>query len=298
MKLGITDKAYKRLDEATTPYFAKTRRNRLERTGFSIISNNCWAGSVYRYYGLPYQSPTAGLYFFAPDYIKLCGDLRRYMSLSLEPLDIVDSPHRDELVAKGQRDVPLGLLGDIEVVFLHYPSFEEAREKWERRASRINYDDVFFKFSEMNHCGETELGAFSRLRHRNKVLFTVEDRPDLGCSVRFGRRYVANGEIGNDTVAFRRYFDLTGCLNSPPEKYGGGLVVSFEAFLRFRVASGSFRGSPEGEGGASRARPRLSAGRRRRPRGAEFRRPIPPLNDMTASLGGAVNFHPNWGDDV
>lgn len=222
MKLGITDKAYKRLDEATTPYFAKARRNRLERTSFSIISNNCWAGSVYRYYGLPYQSPTAGLYFFAPDYIKLCGDLRRYMSLSLEPLDIVDSPHRDELVAKGQRDVPLGLLGYIEVVFLHYPSFEEAREKWERRASRINYDDVFFKFSEMNHCGEAELVDFSRLRHRNKVLFTVKDRPDLGCSVRFGRRYVANSEIGNDTVAFRRYFDLTGWLNSPPEKYRGG----------------------------------------------------------------------------
>ena len=37
---------------------------------FTIISNNCWAGLVYQHFGLPYNTPTAGLFFFAQDYLE------------------------------------------------------------------------------------------------------------------------------------------------------------------------------------------------------------------------------------
>ena len=60
----------RKLREYTNPWFALARRKKLNRADFTVISNNCWAGSVYRYFGLPYLSPTAGLYFFASDYIK------------------------------------------------------------------------------------------------------------------------------------------------------------------------------------------------------------------------------------
>ena len=46
---------------------------------FTIISNNCWAGRVYQYLDMPYLTPTAGLYFFAPDYIKFVSDLKKYL---------------------------------------------------------------------------------------------------------------------------------------------------------------------------------------------------------------------------
>lgn len=56
----------RKIREQTNPLFVKSRRQRLNRCDFSIISNNCWGGSVYRYFGLPYQSPTAGLFFSLP----------------------------------------------------------------------------------------------------------------------------------------------------------------------------------------------------------------------------------------
>lgn len=79
---------------------AAGRRNRLARTDFSIISNNCWAGLAYRYFGLPYQSPTAGLYFFGSEYVQFAGDLRRYMSLPIEFMDPRDSAHCEMLKSR------------------------------------------------------------------------------------------------------------------------------------------------------------------------------------------------------
>ena len=57
-------------------YFSAIKRKKLNNTDFSIISNNCWGGAVYRRYGLPYQSPTVGLYFFAEEYINLLSHLK------------------------------------------------------------------------------------------------------------------------------------------------------------------------------------------------------------------------------
>ncbi len=47
-----------------------SRRRRLKHTDFSIISNNCWAGTaVYQPFGLKYNTPTVGLFFMDEDYI-------------------------------------------------------------------------------------------------------------------------------------------------------------------------------------------------------------------------------------
>jgi uncharacterized protein (DUF1919 family) len=46
------------------------RRQLLNDHSFSIISNNCWGGFVYQYFGLKYSSPFAGLFLFSKDYLK------------------------------------------------------------------------------------------------------------------------------------------------------------------------------------------------------------------------------------
>ena len=81
----------RRLRELTNPWFASARRKKLNRTDFTVISNNCWAGSVYRYFGLPYSSPTEGLYFFGSDYVKFVSDLRHYVDSKLEFIPAADS---------------------------------------------------------------------------------------------------------------------------------------------------------------------------------------------------------------
>lgn len=216
--MSIFENIYEQIDARYVSFFAPLRTKKLKNTHPTIISNNCWAGSVYRYYGLPYSSPTAGLYFFPDDYLRLCYNLRWYMGQELKPLSFNDARHKRQIEEKGQKDVPLGLLGELEIVFLHYPTFEEAAEKWARRVSRINWNDVRIKFSEMNGCSYHELRLFDELPFENKVLFTVDEHPELK-SARHFKGYENVGQILNDTTFFRKYLNLGQWMNSDPRTY-------------------------------------------------------------------------------
>ena len=100
-----------------------------KKKDFTIISNNCWAGKVYQYYKLPYFSPTVGLYFYADDYIRFIKNLKYYISLDLQFISVDESKYCKDLYGRKQNHVPLAKLDDIEIVFLHYKTNEEAEEK-------------------------------------------------------------------------------------------------------------------------------------------------------------------------
>ena len=211
----------RKIREQTNPLFVKNRRQRLNRCDFSIISNNCWGGSVYRYFGLPYQSPTAGLYFFASDYVRFSANLRHYLALPLEFIDARESLHYDVLKRRGEADKPIALIDGVEIVFLHYPTAKEAAEKWRRRVDRVNWDNLFIKFSQMNGCTEEDLRKFDEIGFPNKLCFTATRRPDLECAV-FHPASVDEGQILNDTDRFSQGFDLYGWLNREPASYPFG----------------------------------------------------------------------------
>ena len=190
------------------------RRSKLNNTDFSIICNNCWGGFVYRRYGLGYLTPTVGTYFFAEDFIRLCRDVRRYMEAPLTFISYTESKHKEALIQKGQQQVLIGKLDDIEVIFLHYHTEQEAREKWERRAGRINYDNLIFKFSKMNGCTNDELKAFDALPHDKKICFVPpEEEKIIACGVPF-KRAAGKSEITNDTSEYARYIDITAMINA------------------------------------------------------------------------------------
>lgn len=111
---------------------------------FTIISNNCWGGMTSEAYGLRKNSPTVGCYFYAEDYLKFIKRLDYYTSIELEFIDAKSSNHKEWIYEDGSENVPIGRLDDIEVVFLHYASKEEAKAKWERRCKRINWDNLIF----------------------------------------------------------------------------------------------------------------------------------------------------------
>lgn len=206
------------LREKTNRCLGRVRLKRLRSTDFTVISNNCWAGTVYRYFNLPYLSPTCGLYFFAEDYVRFASDLRRYVSLPLEFIDARDSSHYEELVGKGEENKVVAKIADIEVVFLHYSTAEEAEEKWRRRVERINWDNLFVKFSQMNGCSDDNIRKFDSIDFPNKICFTAKPMKDVECSV-FHPSSVRNGQITNDTDRFRQNFDLFGWLNSAAAVY-------------------------------------------------------------------------------
>ena len=199
----------------TVKLLAPIRRSNLNSKDFTIISNNCWAGKVYQRYGLPYSSPTVGLFFWAEDYIKFVSNLPYYMSLELSMIPPTESKHHDMLVTRNQLPCPIGKLDDVEIVFLHYKTEKDAIEKWERRKQRINWNNLYIKFSVMNCCTENHLELFKNLEYEAKVAL-VNKKDYVKDESRFifvpGREFCE--DIDNDTNKYSDYFDINYFLNN------------------------------------------------------------------------------------
>jgi len=156
--------------------FAKQRKKQLKNTDFTIISNNCWGGMVYESYDLPKESPTTGLFFMASDYIKFLSDIKGYLAKELTFIDPKASKHWDFLKSdKRFGSYPIGVLGDIGIMFLHYHSEKEASEKWKRRIQRIKWDKLIVKFNDQNGCTVDDVKAYAKLPYKNKLFFTIKD---------------------------------------------------------------------------------------------------------------------------
>ena len=194
--------------EKLNPYFAPYRIKKLnaQKVPFTIISNNCWAGHVYRYFGLPYCTPTIGLFFFSRDYVKFVYNIKLYLEKELVFISIDQSKYKETLRAYGGECLtcPIAVLGDIEIVFLHYKTESEAREKWNRRKERMNWDHIIYKMSEMT--------MFDNLNAKKKILFTSKDY-NLKNQIVIPE-YKDTGFIADDTTNFRKYINLTTIINS------------------------------------------------------------------------------------
>lgn len=124
-------------------FFSDKRGKRINNRDFTIISNNCWGGMIYESYNMQKLSPTIGLFFMASDYIKFVTNLKSYISEELHFIKLQES-HNYGFIKQNTRnsEFPIARLGDIEIMFLHAHSEEEARSKWQRRCSRINWDKL------------------------------------------------------------------------------------------------------------------------------------------------------------
>ena len=165
--------------------FANYRKKQLKNTNFTIISNNCWGGMIYESYNLPKESPTVGMFFMAKDYIEFLSDLKGYVGGKLTFIKAENSRWKDKSQLSEDRrfgTYPIGVLSNvintIEIFFLHYHSEKEAREKWNRRIKRINWDKLLIKFNDQNGCTEKEVERFMELPFRNKLFFTCKHWPN------------------------------------------------------------------------------------------------------------------------
>lgn len=178
---------------------------------FSIISNNCWGELIYPYYGLPYMSPTAGLYFFDEEYIRFVSNLNYYINTDLQFIDAQKSKYRDLLYKKGQENCPIGLLDDVEIVFLHYKTKEEAKNKWDRRKKRICWDNIILKYSQSISTKIEMMHKFEQLPYK-KVIFVIKDYQLKSQIIYPGCE--CNGCISNDTDYITKHFEPTDLINS------------------------------------------------------------------------------------
>ena len=137
---------------------------------FSIIANNCWGAEVYKRYEKPFNTPIIGLYFYPDCYLKFIGNLRHYLKSELKFTN--NSKYLDKPAS-----YPIGILGEVEVHFLHYESEEEAFEKWTKRCLRVSDDDarVLFKFDDRDGATKEHLNSFLDMNLPNSICFSKHD---------------------------------------------------------------------------------------------------------------------------
>lgn len=129
----------------------------------SIISSNCIGGVLAHDYKMRFLSPTVNLFMLPEDYIKFVKNLKKYLDCDVEVPESNHYPY------------PLGKLEDITLHFVHYRTFEAARQKWNERKKRVNFERLFLVFTDQNGCTDDLLEEYASLPYK-KVFFTSQEK--------------------------------------------------------------------------------------------------------------------------
>ena len=193
----------------------------LNNKDFSILSNNCWGGRVYDRYSLPYRTPTIGLWIPPKDYIKLLKKPKSYCNSQLRQINYRESHVADLLIERKKSgrydfdldDLIIGRVEDVDIVFIHYKTFDDAKTKWDRRKQRINWDNLVVKFNDQNECKTEDYQAFLQLPYKNKLFFTAREEWCAEPYCIFLKQYAKDGYVLSDTNHGDVPLDLTYFLN-------------------------------------------------------------------------------------
>lgn len=170
---------------------------RLVPKSFSIISDDCWGGQIYRQLHLRYLTPTVGLWIQSADYLNY--------------LENFEAIHQGELeFIKHKKKYPLAQLSGVRIHFLHSASETEAAQKYLDRYGRIDRAKMCYKidFGKSRYTQE-DIARWNRLRLRNAVALyppTLEiPRGGIHNGVMVSD-WVLNGEAMFDIS--RKHFDV------------------------------------------------------------------------------------------
>jgi uncharacterized protein (DUF1919 family) len=194
--------------------FSKTRQKKLKGTDFTIISNNCWAGHVYRRYGINYNTPTVGMYFFPEDYLRFVSNLRENVDLPITFIPASQSKYYQRLKELKQTNVPIAKLGDeIEIVMLHYHSEQEVVNKWNRRKKRINWEHLLVKNTMQNNMTMEQVMRYDELPFQHKIIFVPKKMDNIKSAIWY-KSDCRDDQVADDIINFNKYINLTKWINS------------------------------------------------------------------------------------
>jgi len=170
----------------------RIRLKRLNNRDFTLVANNCIAGTIYKDLGLAYLTPFVGLYMLPSDFVKLCENLKEYLKKPL--LEFVTSSYR----------YPVAKLGDVTLFLMHYPDFESAKKAWDRRKVRVNFENIFFILVQKDGCSEEDMKRFDQLDCPNKLILATSNKFHLR-SLHVLESFKNENEIGEELNYRGRY---------------------------------------------------------------------------------------------
>lgn len=145
----------------------KKNRKNLKNKTFTLLCNNCNGGFLYHDLGLQFQSPFINLWIKPNDFIKYLKNIPHYQKQSLN------------FIKEDDISYPVALLDDIKIYFMHYENEEIAEKKWIERSKRINLDNLYILFLDVESCTYENLLEFEALSFKNKIFFTNKKHYNL-----------------------------------------------------------------------------------------------------------------------
>lgn len=191
-------------------------RKRIKNKNFTLLSNNCNGGLIYHDLGIKFNSPTINLFILQDQFITFLEHLDQYLAMDLI---LCSNPQK-----KPETNYPVCNLGGgsiplIELHFMHYNTFEEAKTKWNLRKKRINKNNLYALFAFYLDTDESWLKRFDELPIKNKIALVNKPFPKYKSAV-----YIPGNESNglgvassyNDYLGHRKYdhFDFVKWFNN------------------------------------------------------------------------------------
>lgn len=177
MKLDVVRKVASKIRKH---HLKKYKRDDRFQSDVSIISNNCLAGILYSDFDLQFMSPTINLTFGQnSDFFHFVNNLKDYCKHGSLTYLKEENEHPG-FIGSPVATLSCENLPDIEIHFLHYKSFDNAKESWERRCKRINYDKVFVVIEAQTEYEKTMIDHYKAFKYP-LIIFTDIDSPFTCC---------------------------------------------------------------------------------------------------------------------
>ena len=164
--IGSMKDIVRRVYRKVSRYFL---RKRMKNDNFTILAPTCIAGVIYHELGMQFKSPTINLWMYDKDFLRFVHNLREYLSYDLRFVQGIDK-------------TPTAYCGDVLIHFNHYKTEDEARQKWEERKKRVNYDNLFIIMADQPDGGvitHEDMLSLKDINCRGKVVFTVKEYDDM-----------------------------------------------------------------------------------------------------------------------
>lgn len=182
------------LGQLVNQNYERRVRRRLQNDNFSIICSNCIGGVIYHRLGKQFLSPTINMWFRQKDFLKFVGNLQVYLEKELE---FVDSEY----------DHPVARLGDVHLYFNHAKSEAEARTNWERRKTRVNYNNLYIIMYDKGDITEEDIRHLELVPCKNKLVFSDKVYPDIDyvLTIKPKKRFNGDAYLDQDWLGIRTF---------------------------------------------------------------------------------------------
>ena len=156
--------------------------------GITFISQNCIGGVLYHDLGMQFLSPTVNTFIPQPGFVRLVMDLHHYME--------------QELIVEWGEEYPIGMLGDVEIHFMHYDTCKMAKDSWDKRKKRINWDKIFVLGTDRDGFDDAVYEQWKQIPYA-KILFSAH--PEYTEDAVYFPEFAQRGSVG-DMISERKFY--------------------------------------------------------------------------------------------